>query len=157
MPPRGKGGLASFFWFSRGEKKITRLVKIQSEHIVRCGTWTKPSSRVPSRSNSPGHHSQWVLAHPLLRPTALHLRRHSNLFSAAGWHALRPNSLSQDALPSIPLYLSLPLFSVLPSLSLCLFSRYLILFPYIFIFFSGLIYRRLPPTIYIPDLTKRSY
>lgn len=37
-----------------------------------------------------------------LPSTALHLRRHSNLFSAAGWHALRPNSLSQDALLSIP-------------------------------------------------------
>lgn len=44
---------------------------------------------------------------PLPRPppagrTTLHLRRHSNLFSAAGWHALRRNSLSQDALASIP-------------------------------------------------------
>lgn len=93
-----------FLLVSTGTKKITRVVKIQSEHIARCGTWTKPSSRVPSRSNSPGHHSQWVLAHPYPppRPTILHLRRHSNLFSAAGWHALRPNSLSQDALLSIP-------------------------------------------------------
>lgn len=39
-------------------------MRIQSENIARCGTWTKPSSRVPSRSNSPGHHLQWVLTHP---------------------------------------------------------------------------------------------
>lgn len=101
-----------FLPVSTGPKKITRLVKIQSEHIARCGTWTKPSSRVPSRSNSPGHHPQWVLAHPYPppRPTILHLRRHSNLFSAAGWHALRPNSLSQDALLSIPYIFPLLLF-----------------------------------------------
>lgn len=101
-----------FLSVSTGPKKITRLVKIQSEHIARCGTWTKPSSRVPSRSNSPGHHPQWVLAHPYPppRPTILHLRRHSNLFSAAGWHALRPNSLSQDALLSIPYIFPLSLF-----------------------------------------------
>lgn len=53
-----------FLLVSAGPKKITRLVRIQSEHIARCGTWTKPSSRVPSRSNSPGHHPQWVLTHP---------------------------------------------------------------------------------------------
>lgn len=60
--------LASFSSFSPGSKKITRLVRIQSEHITRCGTWTKPSSRVPSRSNSPGHHPQWVLARPRRSP-----------------------------------------------------------------------------------------
>lgn len=68
-----------------------------------------------------------------------------------------------DQIPSrktlFPLYpISFP--SVIPSLPRhppLVFSRYLILFPYIFIFFFGLIYRRLPPTIYIPDLAKRSY
>jgi hypothetical protein len=117
-------------------------------HIARGGTWTKPSSGIPSRSNSPGYHPQWVPAPPgspppssLLHPpsTALHLRRHSNLFSAAGWHALRPNSLSQDALP----YIFPSRYSTLPSLPLLDSplsgrSRYLILFPYIFIFFLRL-------------------
>jgi len=32
-------------------------------HIAR-GTWTEPSSGIPSRSNSPGYHPQWVPAHP---------------------------------------------------------------------------------------------
>lgn len=93
--------------------------------------------------------------------TALHLRRHSNLFSAAGWHALRPNSLSQDSLPYIfPFRYSVPLSFSLSLSSPLVFSRYLILFIYIYIYiliFFQFNISPFPRTIYILTLLKYSY
>lgn len=139
-----------FLPVTTGPKKITRVVKIQSEHIARRGTWTKPSSRVPSRSNSPGHHPQWVLAHPFspYHPPpsttfqfilSCWLARFTTKFPLA-----RRSSLHTLYLPLPLLRLSLSFSFPLSASSFLACPRYLILRPSIFInFYFYFIYRYL--------------
>lgn len=144
-----------FLLVSTGPKKITR----GGENTV--GTYRalrnmdkaiEPRSvsfQFPGAPSSMGSSPSLSSSSP---PTTLHLRRHSNLFSAAGWHALRPNSLSQDALLSIP-YIFPFHYSV--SLLLCtffsgLFTIFDLLSSYLHLFSFGLIYRHLSSIIYSP-------
>lgn len=129
-----------FLLVSTGPKKITRVVKIQSEHIARCGTWTKPSSRVPSRSNSPGHHPQWVLAHPYPPPRPLppstfdDIPIYSQLLAGTLYDQIPSRKTLFSPYPISSPFVILSLSYSVPSF--LVFSRYLIFFPHIFFFLS---------------------
>lgn len=140
--------------FLGNRKKITRLARKYIRSTSRTAEHgQKPSSRIPSRSNSPGHHRQWVPARPSTSsptPPSLSVRSPSSPFDRpppsttfqfilSCWLARFTTKFPLARRSSLrkTLYLPPPLFypALYPASPFYARSRYLILFPYIFIFF----------------------
>lgn len=156
MAPRGNGGLASFFRFLRDQKNHSAGENTVGTHraLRNMDKAIEPRSVSFQFPGAPSSMGSSPLPLSALPPSTFDdIPIYSQLLAGTLYDQI-PSLARRSSLYTLylPFRYSVPFR---PSLLRAL-SRYLILFRYIFILFFGLIYRRLPRTIYIPAFTKCS-